>query len=95
MIGIGVIATIILHLAGMYTKSLKLVWIAIVLFWAVAIGALTNEIKPKGYEDLAKMKGKYPDTDQLIEEAGEKVLFYEMLNIKRIYYAHHPDEEGF
>jgi len=92
LIVIGIVATALLHFAGVYTKSIKLVWIVILFMWAVAIGTFTNEIKPKGYKEIAKMKGRYEDTDKLIRDAGKKVSFYELLQIKRSYYAHHPEE---
>ena len=85
---IGVIATAILHIAGVFTRSLKLVWIVIVFLWAVVIGTLLHEIKPQGYEAIAKMQGKYEDTDRLIKEAGEEISVYELLKIKQSYEAH-------
>ena len=88
LIGVGLFATLLLHIAGVYTKSLKIVWIAIVFLWAVAIGTFTNEIKPQGYKEVAKMKGKYADTDKLIDEAGEKISFYELMQIKSSYLKH-------
>ncbi len=91
-IGVGVFATVLLLLAGMYTRSLKLVLGVVIFMWAAAIGAFTNEIKPKGYAEIKKMQGKYADTDKLIKEAGDEVSFYELLQIKRSYYAHHSDE---
>lgn len=92
LVGIGLIVTVFLHFAGVYTKSVKIVWIAIVFLWAVAIGTFTNEIKPQGYEEVAKMKGKYPDTDKLIEQAGEKISFYELMQIKSSYLKHKKEE---
>lgn len=85
LVAIGLIVTIFLHFAGVYTKSLKIVWIAIVFLWAAAIGTFTNEIKPKGYEEIAKMKGKFKETDKLIEEAGDTISFYELMQIKSSY----------
>ncbi len=78
---------------GIYVKSLKIVWIAIVFLWAVAIGTFTNEIKPQGYNEIAKMKGKYPQTDKLIEQAGEKVSFYELMQIKSSYLKQKKQEQ--
>jgi uncharacterized membrane protein len=93
LIGIGIIATLLLHVAGVYTKSLKLVWIVIVFLWAVAIDVFVSEIKPKGYDAVKKMEGKYPSTDALIKEAGEKISLYELLKIKQSYYTNERKEE--
>lgn len=79
----GVILSIIFHLAGVYTGAKKIVWIVIVLMWAGGISIATSEVKPKGYKDIEKMKGKYADTDKLIEEAMPKVTIYELIGIKK------------
>jgi len=78
----GVMLSIVFHFVGIYLKASKIVWIAIVLFWAGAISLATSEIKPKGYEDIKSMQGKYSDTDMLIKEALPKVSLYEMIKIK-------------
>ena len=83
LVVIGLIVTLLLHFAGIYTKSVQIVWVAIVFLWAVAIGTFTNEIKPEGYKEIKAMQGKYKETDALINQAGKKVSFYELLQIKR------------
>lgn len=75
------------HFLGVYTNSKKTVWIMLVFLWSVAIGTAMNEIKPAGYDDINKMKGKFSDTDKLIEEAMPKVSLYEMIVIKKSYQA--------
>ncbi len=92
LIIIGLIVTLFLHVAGVYTKSVKIVWMAIVFLWVIAIGTFTNEIKPKGYREIVKMQGEYADTDALIKEAGKKVSFYELLQIKQSYLRHKKEE---
>ena len=92
LIIIGLAVTMLLHFAGVYTKSLKIVWVAIIFLWAVVIGTFTNEIKPEGYKEIKTMQGKYADTDALIKEAGEEISFYELLKIKRNYLRHKKDE---
>lgn len=91
---IGLVVTLLLHFAGVYTKSIKIVWIAIIFLWAVAVGTFTNEIKSEGYKEIQQMEGKYADTDALIKQAGEKVSFYELLKIKQNYLKHKKEEES-
>ena len=62
----------------------------IVLMWAVSINIAMSEIKPKGYEDIKKMQGKYEDVDLLIENAMPEVSIYEMLKIKKSFQIHEP-----
>ncbi len=83
LLGVGIVATILLLGAGYKLKALKFVVIALLFFWAVGIDIFVSEIKPKGYDEIAKMKGKCHDTDQLIQEAGETISLYEFLAIKR------------
>ena len=90
---IGVAVTLLLHFAGVYTKSLKIVWIAIVFLWAVVVGTFTNEIKPQGYKEIKAMQGKYEETDALIKKAGEKVSFYELMQIKQSYLKNKREKE--
>ncbi len=92
LVVIGLIVTLLLHFAGIYTKSVKIVWVAIVFLWAVAIGTFTNEIKPEGYKEIKAMQGKYADTDALIKQAGKEVSFYELLKIKQSYLSHKKGE---
>ena len=94
LIVIGLIVTLFLHFAGVYTKSVKIVWIAIIFLWAVAIGTFMNEIKPEGYKEVRNMLGKYPETDILIKQAGKEVSFYELLKIKQNYLKHKKEEES-
>jgi len=73
------------HFVGVYTKSKKTVWIMLVFVWSIAIGTAMNEIKPAGYDDINKMKGKFTQTDKLIEESMPEISLYEMLVIKKSY----------
>ena len=94
LVVIGLIVTLLLHFAGVYTKSVKIVWIAIIFLWAAAIGTFLNEIKPEGYKEIKEMQGKYADTDALIKQAGKEVSFYELLKIKQNYLKHKKEEES-
>ena len=93
LIVIGLFVTLLLHFAGVYTQSIKIVWGAIIFLWAVAIGTFTNEIKPQGYKEIEAMQGKYEDTDRLIKEAGKKVSFYELMQIKRSFLKHKKEDQ--
>lgn len=93
LIIIGIIATLILHFIGIFTKSLKLVWIVIIFLWAFGIDVFVSEIKPDGYKEIKKMQGKYKDTDELIKKSGKEVSFYELLEIKQSYLKHEREEE--
>ena len=88
LLGIGIVITIIFHFIGVYAEAKKIVWIAIVLIWAGAISIATNEVKPKAYDEIKKMQGKYEDTDKLIEEAIPEVSLYELVKIKSSYLKH-------
>jgi hypothetical protein len=88
LLTIGIIITIIFHFIGVYAGAKKIVWVAIILIWAGAISIATNEVKPKAYDEIKMMKGKYPDTDKLIDEAMPKVSLYELVKIKSSYLAH-------
>jgi len=88
LLGIGIVITIIFHFIGVYAEAKKIVWIAIVLIWAGAISIATNEVKPKAYDEIKKMQGKYEDTDKLIEEAMPEVSLYELIKIKSSYLKH-------
>jgi hypothetical protein len=85
LLGIGVVITVIFHFIGVYAGAKKIVWVAIVLIWAGAISIATNEVKPKAYDEIKKMQGKYPQTDQLIKEAMPEVSLYELVKIKSSY----------
>ncbi len=81
---IGLVLTIVFHFIGVYAKALKWVWIAIILIWAGAISLATQEIKPKGYSDLEKLKGKDAELDRVIDEAMPTITVYEMIGIKKV-----------
>ncbi len=91
LIGIAIIISLGFHFVGVYTKSKKTVWIMLVFVWAAIIGTATNEIKPAGYVDIEKMKGKFSDTDKLIEESMPEISFYEMILIKKSYHTNDKD----
>ncbi len=83
ILSIGIILSIVFHFIGVYVNAQKTVWAAIILLWAAAISFATNEIKPKGYEYIKSIEGKYADTDRLIQEAKPTISLYEMLTIKK------------
>ncbi|WP_457744257.1 hypothetical protein [Sulfurimonas sp.] len=85
---IGIILTIIFHFIGVYANAKRTVWIAILLIWAGAISIATQEVKPKAYDEIKSMQGKYTDTDKLIKEAMPTVSLYELINIKNSYLQH-------
>ncbi len=82
---VGVVLSVIFHFIGTYAGAKKIVWLVIALMWAGSISIAMSEIKPKGYEDVKKMQGKYADTDKLIAEAGDEISIYEILVIKKSY----------
>ncbi len=84
----GAILSTILHFIGVYADAKKVVWIAITLIWAGAINVAMSEIKPKGYQEVEKMKGNYAETDLLINEAQPEISVYEMLAIKKSFAEH-------
>ncbi|MEN4045521.1 MULTISPECIES: hypothetical protein [Sulfurimonas] len=92
LLSIGIVLTIIFHFLGVYAGAKKIVWIAIILIWAAVISVATSEVKPKAYDDIKRMQGKYKDTDRLIDEAMPKVSVYEMILIKNSYLKHEPQE---
>ena len=85
LLGIGIFITVVFHFIGVYAGAKKLVWIAIVLLWAAAISFATNEVKPKAYDEIKAMQGKFEETDKLIEEAMPTVSLYELVTIKNSY----------
>lgn len=89
---VAIILSIAFHFAGVYANAKKTVWVMLVLMWAGAINIAMSEIKPKGYEDINSMKGKYKDVDLLIEKAMPEVSIYEMLEIKKSFYEKEPKE---
>ena len=82
----GIILTIIFHFLGIYTKSIKIVWIVIIILWAFVLNVALSEIKEVGYKKIEKMKGKFPQTDALIKDAMPKVKVYEMFEIQKSFY---------
>ena len=92
-----IIATLLsigFHFIGVYANAKKTVWLMIVLMWLGAINIAMSEIKPKGYEDIKKMEGKYADTDQLIKESMPEISIYEMILIKNSFVVHEPKQIG-
>jgi len=85
---IAIILSIAFHFIGVYANAKKTVWIMIVLMWAAAINIAMSEVKPKGYEEIQSMQGKYKDVDLLIKKAMPKVSVYEMLGIKKSFQIH-------
>lgn len=85
ILAVAILLSITFHFVGVYVGAKKTVWLMLVFVWSIAIGTAMNEIKPAGYKDIQKMKGKFSDTDKLIEEAGEEVSLYEMIVIKKSY----------
>ncbi len=88
----GVILSIAFHFAGVWADAKKTVWLVIVLVWAGVISIATSEVKPKAYEDIKKMHGKYKDTDKLIDKSMPKVSVYEMILIKNSFLKNEPKE---
>jgi len=64
LLSIGIAVTIVFHFIGLYADAKKIVWIAIVLIWAGVISIATGEVKPKAYDEIKKMQGRYADTDR-------------------------------
>ena len=87
---IGIILSILMHFVGVYAGARNIVWVVIVLLWAAAISIATSEVKPKAYNDLKKIQGKYADTDKLIAEAQPEISVYEMIVIKKSFLMHEP-----
>ena len=86
LITIGVTVSVLFHFIGVYAGAKKIVWFVIVLLWALGIDIATSEIKPKGYREIELMRGRFADTDKLIEQAGDKVSLYELIGIKKSYF---------
>ncbi len=86
----GVILSVIFHFIGVKADARKTVWLTLVIMWAGSINIAMSEIKPKGYEDLKKIEGKYEDTDKLIQDAKPEISIYEMILIKSSFVKHEP-----
>jgi len=80
---VAVILTAIFHFIGVYARAQRIVWIMLLIMWAGSISIALQEISPKGYEDLEKIKGKDAALDQLIAESLPEISVYEMLVIKK------------
>jgi hypothetical protein len=87
---IAIILSIGFHFIGVYVNAKKTIWLMIVLMWGGSINIAMSEIKPKGYKDIESMKGKYADTDQLIEESMPQISIYEIILIKSSFLVHEP-----
>jgi len=79
----AILLSIAFHFVGVYAGAKKTVWVMLILMWAASISVATSEVKPKAYEDLKGMQGKYSDTDTLIKKSMPKVSVYEMILIKK------------
>ena len=80
---VAVILTIIFHFIGVYAGAKKFVWIALALIWVGSISIALQEVKPKAYSDLEKIKGKDAELDKVIDEAMPTITIYEMVVIKK------------
>ncbi len=80
---VAVILTVIFHFIGVYARAQKIMWIMLAIMWAGSISITMQEISPKGYEDLEKMKGKDAGLDKLIAESLPEISVYEMTVIKK------------
>ena len=87
---VATILSLAFHFVGVYANAKKTVWLVIVLMWLGAIDVAMSEVKPKAYEDIKAMKGKYQDVDALIKDAMPEVSIYEMLKIKKSFQMHEP-----
>ncbi len=87
---IGVILSVAFHFIGVYTGAKKIIWIMIVIMWGGSINIAMSEVKPTAYEEIAKIKGQFADTDKLIEEVGDTMSLYEFLVIKKSYIINNP-----
>ena len=94
IITVGIVLSIIFHFIGVYAGAKKIVWIVIVIMWAGSINIAMSEVKPKAYEDLKKIEGKYADTDALIKESKPEISIYEMILIKNSFVTHEPKVMG-
>ncbi len=87
----AVVLSIVFHFIGVYAGAKKTVWIMLLILWAASINIAMNEVKPKAYDDIKQMQGKYEDVDVLIKESLPKISLYEMLVIKK---AFNKDEKS-
>ncbi|MDA3947023.1 MAG: hypothetical protein PF439_10135 [Helicobacteraceae bacterium] len=80
---VAILLSILFHFVGVYAGAKKTVWVMLLLVWAGSFSIALQEISPKGYEDVEKIKGKDAGLDRLIEESLPKISVYEMLVIKK------------
>jgi len=92
ILAVAVLLSVGFHFIGVYAGAKKTVWLMLIFVWSVVVGTAMNEIKPAGYKDIEKMRGKFSDTDKLIEEAMPEVSLYEMLVIKKSYQTNNPQK---
>ena len=90
LLSVGIILSIAFHFVGIYAGAKKTVWLMIVLMWAGSINIAMSEVKPKAYDDIKKIQGKYEDTDALIKESMPEISVYEMVLIKKSFVKHEP-----
>ncbi len=88
LVATGIVLSMIFHFIGVYAKAKYIVWIMLVLMWAGSISFSMNEISPKGYDYINKVKGQYQDVDAQINKALPHISLYEMLEIKKSYDEH-------
>lgn len=82
---IGIVLSVLFHFIGVYAQAKKVVWVMLLLIWAGSIGFAMNEISPKGYAYIDKLKGEYPEVDVEIERALPEISLYELLSIRKAY----------
>ena len=90
---VAVALSIGFHFVGVLAGAKKTVWLMLAIAWAGSINIAMSEVKPKAYEDIKKIQGKFADTDALIKDAGEHVSIYEMINIEHSYQLHKPKKK--
>ena len=88
ILGVAIVLSIAFHFIGVYADAKKGVWFVLVLLWAAGFSIATSEVKPKGYEYIKTIEGKYPDTDKLIKESLPEISLYEMILIKKSILEH-------
>lgn len=87
---IAIILSIGFHFIGIYTGAKKTIWVMLFIMWAGSFNIAMSEIKPKGYDQIKKVQGKFADTDALIKEAGDEISVYEMVLIMESYQINSP-----
>lgn len=92
ILAVAAVLSIAFHFLGVYVEAKKTVWTMLAIVWAASFGLAISEVKPKGYTEIEKMKGKFAETDKLIEEAMPEVSIYEMVVIKKSYNENKPKQ---